>query len=346
MLSICPACGKSYEGMPLRCPHCREMIMRTMTHMPRPQLATPPPVAPPAPVTLEPPVPPSPAPQALRKPAESPPPAVSPLPPRKPAVQAHANPAATTGGDPEGLRTQTFKGIDISVLNIAKHNYAIEVFDTSNRWVPLFSMIGTGKKVFGREAGSSLESLKTLAARHIQFENTSRGLFIKPGNSLNGVYQRVRQPVALVDGLSIRISNYILTFREALVPEHSEPLVLEGEHLLVRDLWALGYLEFLRPDDRPGVRFPILNPVATIIGRGGLDRENRENDVDLPLLDDPKVSRRHARITGRGRDDMRLTLTDLDSETGTWVKVRERTLVEDGDELWLGEIILRVAASN
>ncbi len=206
-------------------------------------------------------------------------------------------------------------------------------------------MMGTGKKAFGREVGSSLESLKTLAARHIQFENTSRGLFVKPGNSLNGVYRRIKGPIALVDGVSIRISNYVLTFHEASPPDHAEPLVVEGEHLIVRDLWALGYLEFLRADDRPGVRFPILNPTATIIGRGGLDRDNRENYVDLPLLDDPKVSRRHAQISGRGRDDFRLTLTDLDSETGTWVKLHDRTLVDDGDELWLGEIVLRVAAS-
>ena len=220
------------------------------------------------------------------------------------------------------------------------------MFDRSKRWVPLFSLIGTGKKVFGREAGSSLESLKTLAPRHILFENTSRGLFVKAGNSLNGVYRRIKGPLTLVDGLTIRISNYILTFRESNLPEHSEPLILDGEHLLVRDLWALGYLDFLRPDDRPGVRFPILNPVATIIGRGGLDREGRENAVDLPLLDDPKVSRRHARIAGRSSDDLRLTLTDLDSETGTWVKIPDRTLVDDGDELWLGEIVLRISASN
>ncbi len=207
-------------------------------------------------------------------------------------------------------------------------------------------MIGTGRKAFGREAGSSLESLKTLAARHIQFENTSRGLYVKPGNSLNGVYRRIKGPIALVDGLSIRISNYVLTFHEAPPPDHAEPLVFEGEHLLVRDLWALGYLEFLRSDDRPGVRFPILNSGATIIGRGGPDRSQRDNSVDLPLPDDPKVSRRHAEIAGHGEDNLRLTLTDLKSETGTWVKIRDRTLVEDGDELWLGEIVLRVAASN
>ncbi len=345
MLTVCHSCGKGYEGMPLRCPHCRETIMRTMTHMARPSLPIPVPLL--TPTEVDPPAPVAPVSQqkTLRKPPDTPnPPATS----ATTTTQKPATPPAKAPptGEKEAFRTQNLSGIDISNLNIAKHNYSIEVYGKSNLWVPLFSMIGTGKKVFGREVGSSLESLKTLAARHIQFENTSRGLFVKPGNSLNGVYRRIRGPVALVEGLTIRISNYVLMFREAAAPVHAEPLVVEGEHLLVRDLWALGYLEFLRSDDLPGVRYPILNPVATIIGRGGLDRDNRENDVDLPLLDDPKVSRRHAQIVGHGQDDIRLTLTDLDSETGTWVKINERTLIDDGDEFWLGEIVLRVVASN
>ena len=330
--------------------------MRTMTHMPRPSFASPvAPVAPSTPVepVAEIPVEPvdPPRSQGLRKPARPPEPPPTPVAESPPAGRPAApvtppRDPSPPGTRPEAFRTQNFNGIDISNLNIAKHNYAIEVFDNSKRWAPLFSMIGTGKKIFGREAGSGLESLKTLAPRHIQFENTSRGMFVKPGRSLNGVYRRIKGPMILADGLTFRISNYILTFRESTPPDHSEPLVIDGEHLLVRDLWALGYLEFLRPDALPGVLFPILNPAATILGRGGLDREGRENLVDLPLLDDPKVSRRHAQITGRDRDDRRLTLADLDSETGTWVKLNERTLVDDGDEFWLGEIVLRVVASN
>ena len=360
MTNVCQWCGKDYEGAPPQCPHCHVPIMRTLTHMRRPSLTTPAPIPAPPEVAPEP-DPPAPAvevprPHGLRKAADPPGPAMpSPTPRpampsptfRKPAAPSPPpGPAPASAAGREAFRTQAFGGIDISNLNIAKQNYTIEVFDNQQRWAPLFSMIGTGRKAFGREAGSGLESLKSLSPRHVQFDNNSRGLTVKPGRSLNGVYRRLRAPVALVDGLSFRIANYIMTFREAAPPDDSTRLVAEGEHLLARDLWALGYLEFLRPDLTPGVRYPILNPAATVLGRGGTSPDDAANRVDLPLLDDLKVSRRHAQITGRGRDDVRLTLSDLDSGTGTWVKITEPTLAEDGDEFWLGEIVLRVVASN
>lgn len=368
MANVCRACKKSYEGVRHRCPHCGSTSMGTMMdlsnpfgpssglvppHLPPMELDEPlvdrTPVTPPPP----PPRPAKPKPPRPEPPVES---AAKPAPVAKPVPTARpvAAPPASRRPEPapadssrDAFRTIGISGLDISRINIAKHNYQIEILDQRGGWIPIFSVVGTVKTpAFGRTADPRLELMKTVAVRHLRFENTSKGLFVLPFDTVNGVYRRIRGPVELADGMRIRIGNYVMAFRTSTPPEPAEPKVVEGEHMLARDLWSLGFLDFIRPDDRPGVRYPILNPVATILGRGGSDEAGNDAHVDLPLLDDPKVSRRHARIAGRGSDRDRLTLQDLDSKTGTWVRLVDRTEVEDGDMLWLGEVCFRVVASR
>jgi pSer/pThr/pTyr-binding forkhead associated (FHA) protein len=103
---------------------------------------------------------------------------------------------------------------------------------------------------------------------------------------------------------------------------------------------------FLRPDGRPGVRFPILKKTPTVLGRGGMGRDDREVLVDVPLPDDPKVSLQHARIVWDGPEHDRPAIEDMNSKSGTWVEVADRSLVADGDVFWLGELYMKVVAAN
>ena len=67
------------------------------------------------------------------------------------------------------------------------------------------------------------------------------------------------------------------------------------------------------------------------IGREG-------NDVNF--LDDPFISGRHAQITMNGEGQ--ITLTDLGSKNGTFVRINDDLALEHGDHVFLGQQLLRV----
>ncbi|MEO3816256.1 FHA domain-containing protein [Plantactinospora sp. B24E8] len=74
--------------------------------------------------------------------------------------------------------------------------------------------------------------------------------------------------------------------------------------------------------------------------RPGLRRIGREDGVDV-LLDDPKVSRRHAVVELVGG---RVLLTDTGSTNGTWLndrRVGAGTELRDGDRIRVGHVELR-----
>ena len=67
------------------------------------------------------------------------------------------------------------------------------------------------------------------------------------------------------------------------------------------------------------------------IGREG-------NDVNF--LDDPFISGRHAQITMNAEG--LITLTDLGSKNGTFVRINDDLALEHGDHVFLGQQLLRV----
>lgn len=74
--------------------------------------------------------------------------------------------------------------------------------------------------------------------------------------------------------------------------------------------------------------------------RPGLRQIGREDGVDV-LLDDPKVSRRHAVVELAGG---RVLLTDTGSTNGTWLndrRVGAGTELRDGDRIRVGHVELR-----
>src|SRR5437764_666752 len=67
------------------------------------------------------------------------------------------------------------------------------------------------------------------------------------------------------------------------------------------------------------------------IGREG-------NDVNF--LDDPFISGKHAQVSIT--PDGQVTLSDLGSKNGTFVKINEEGLLNNGDYVFLGQQLLRV----
>ncbi len=237
--------------------------------------------------------------------------------------------------------TEGPRGIDIGKLNIPTRSYEVELFSASNQWAPLFQLIGMDKSpVFGRSSNMLDQGMETMAARHVRFKNTMAGVEIEPLESLNGIYVQVSRPTVLADGMRFRIGDYVLEYRDAEPDDPATPKVGDdGERFVAHALEPLGFLDFIRPDDRPGVRFPILKPTSTVLGRGGIDPSGVPRQVDVPLLNDKLVSGRHAEIR---RVDDHFVIEDLKSKNGTFVQVREKTVVRDGATICLGKLYLRV----
>ena len=237
--------------------------------------------------------------------------------------------------------TEAPRGLDIRKLNIPTRSYEIELFSAPKNWVPLFQLIGMDKSPgFGRSNKMLDQGMETMAERHVRFKNTVGGVEIEPLESLNGIYLQITRPVTLADGMRFRIGDYVLEYRDAHPAEPASPKVGDdGERFVAQDLEPLAFLDFVRPDDQPGIRFPILKPTSTVLGRGGNDQSGAPRQVDVPLLNDKLVSGRHAEI--RLKND-RFVLEDLNSKNGTFVQIRQKTVVGDGATICLGRVYLRV----
>ncbi len=237
--------------------------------------------------------------------------------------------------------TEAPRGLDIRKFNIPTRSYEIELFSAPNNWVPLFQLIGMDKSpVFGRSSKMLDQGMETMAERHVRFKNTIGGVEIEALDSFNGIYLQITRPVILSDGTRFRVGDYVLEYRDAEPGDPVSPKVADdGERFVAQDLEPLAVLDFLRPNDQPGVRFPILKPTSTVLGRGGTDQNGVPRQVDVPLLNDKLVSGRHAVI--RWVKD-HFVLEDLKSKNGTFVQIRQNTVVGDGDTICLGKVYLRV----
>jgi pSer/pThr/pTyr-binding forkhead associated (FHA) protein len=172
-----------------------------------------------------------------------------------------------------------------------------------------------------------------MAVRHLRFAYANGPLVVEDLGSVNGVYVRVAEPVELADGTRFRVGSQVIEFRRAEPFEPEPPLRSEDdEEFYSRDLEPLGYLDLIRPNGRPGLRFPIAKQTPTIIGREG-------ERVDITLADDKRVSARHAQIR---LDAGRFILDDMKSRNGTFLHVLGSRPLRSGDVILAGKVLFRV----
>ncbi len=183
-----------------------------------------------------------------------------------------------------------------------------------------------------------------LAEDHLRLSFEGDRLFAEEGETLNGVYLRVTPdgPVELVHGSRFQVGNHVIELQLAAdEPAGIEPVVGPGgEVFRSRQLAPQAFLDFIGPDNRPGLRFPLTKPEGTIIGREG-------DGCDIALAGDKAASRNHARVVCRHG---KFVLEDLKSKNGTYVRIIGRTLIhvgrdrsaEGSDVLLVGKILVRV----
>jgi len=273
------------------------------------------PQAPAPPVSLAPERPPAPA------------PAPAPEPPRPVSEQFSPRPA-----DVEG-KTVSIGGIDVEKFKFPKFSYVLEILDKGGQW-RVWEPIRVGGLNVGRKQSSArFPALASMAARHLRLSYDRLSLRAEDLGSLNGVYVKIDRPIELVDGTRFRVGNQVIEFHRA-EPFQAVPAMQsnDGEEFWSRDVEPVAYLDLIRPNDQPGLRFPLTKPDQMVIGREGAG-------LDIALAGDELASAPHARVR---RQDAAFYLEDMNSRNGTYVQIRGTAALKSGDVLLVGRVLLRV----
>jgi hypothetical protein len=145
-------------------------------------------------------------------------------------------------------------------------------------------------------------------------------LWIEPSPGAMNVYRRIDREMRLADGDTVLMGDVAATFTraEAGGAMDGSRQVLGGSANA-----ACGRLVFLRRDGSPG---PVHDLPAgkTVVGR---------TDGHLNFPNDSRLSRRHALFFA---SDQGVTLEDMDSRNGTYLRIRERQELRADDALRVG----------
>lgn len=212
------------------------------------------------------------------------------------------------------------------------YEYLVQILNASGFWRLHEPVWRTGLEIGRGQPTADLPHIGGLAARHLWIGYREGRLTVADLGAVNGVYLRVTKPVELIDGTRFRIGEQVLEFRMPEAFEPVKPCGDDGEAFWSRDLAPLGFVDLVRPNGYPGLRFPITRPDGTVIGREGAD-------THIALVGDNWVSMKHARIISQGG---RFFLEDLRSRNGTYVRVDGMAALAPGDLLIAGRVHLRV----
>lgn len=196
----------------------------------------------------------------------------------------------------------------------------------------------------GRTEGDVLMAEdRTLAARHARITRRGSVLFVRDLGTPNGVYKRLRPgasgAVRLRDQDLILVGQQVLRFEVVKAGEDGlGPAMQHGTLLFgtpVTPLYAR-----LCQRTAAGVTRDVyhVHKAETVLGR---------ESGDIVFTDDPFLSRRHASIqVERKGETLDATLADLESSNGTFLSIHGEVELRDGDELRIGQQLLRLDLSG
>lgn len=170
-----------------------------------------------------------------------------------------------------------------------------------------------------------------LNAEHVKLEYEGGQLFATDVGSVNGTFLRLNGEVELEHGDRFRLGQELLLFEtidklpRLIEPDDAGTQVIGSP--LAPSVW--GRLSQVVSLDYQSNAF-LLELNEVILGR-------EHGNIIFP--DDGFVSGRHARVSNRGS---RYFLEDLNSSNGTYFLVKERTELQNGDILLLGQQLFQV----
>ncbi len=186
-------------------------------------------------------------------------------------------------------------------------------------------------ETIGRDTGSIFAGDSYLSPRHAVFARKGDRLFVSDARSLNGVYLKIRPntPWPLKFGDVFRIGQEILRLEKLDGPQPSPDGV---QRLGSPADGYVGRLGLVIGRDTTGNAFPV--------PKAGLHLGRERGDVLFP--EDGYVSGLHCRL-GVGTDNS-ITLTDLGSSNGSFVRLKDEHQVSAGDILLMGQQLFRIDA--
>ncbi|MEO6776718.1 MAG: FHA domain-containing protein [Kofleriaceae bacterium] len=191
-----------------------------------------------------------------------------------------------------------------------------------------FTLAGTDHLAGRGDCPISFPDDTFLSPTHANFRYSNNQLVVRDEGSLNGVFVRISGTVQISPGTTILVGEQVLTIAPAAVADDVPDA--EGTYYsasMIRHA-TIEIAQQLR-GGTPGWAFRV-DTEAVSIGR-----EN--NDINFP--DDPFISGRHAQIQlVQGM----LSVTDLGSRNGTFVRVSGEHVLKHGDYVFLGQQLLRV----
>ena len=167
-----------------------------------------------------------------------------------------------------------------------------------------------------------------LSPIHANFVYSNNQLVVRDQNSLNGVYVRISGTTELTRGAMVLVGEQVLAIDPAAQPDDLPDA--EGTYYSASMLRP-ATLE-IRQNLRGGQIGWVHRTAGDVVTIG---REN--NDINFP--DDPFISGRHAELK---LDGTTLSVTDLGSRNGTFVRVHGERVLKHGDYVFLGQQLLRV----
>lgn len=191
-----------------------------------------------------------------------------------------------------------------------------------------FALAGTDHVAGRGECAISFPEDTFLSPTHANFRCVNGALSVCDMDSLNGVFVRISGTVAVEANTTILLGEQVISVAPARPVEDASDS--EGTYFsasMARDA-SIELVQVLR-GGATGWVFRVETDVVTI-GREG-------NDINFPR--DPFISGRHAQIQLSGG---RVSVTDLGSRNGTFVRITGEQILKHGDYVFLGQQLLRV----
>ena len=187
----------------------------------------------------------------------------------------------------------------------------------------------------GRRGTAALADDPFVSPRHARFVVDADELRVRDLDSLNGIFLRLpaNVPTVLRTGDVVLLGAQVLRF-EAL-DGGILPAAVEADTNLFGSPSKprFGRLVEVTCEGTPRSTY-VIGMETVLVGR---------ESTDLVFSDDPHLSRRHAELRVV---DGAMTVTDLASSNGTFLRLRGETVLEHGAQLRLGQQRLRVECAT
>jgi pSer/pThr/pTyr-binding forkhead associated (FHA) protein len=192
-----------------------------------------------------------------------------------------------------------------------------------------YALAGDDHRIGRNDADICFEEDDFLSPLHANFFYVAGKLLVRDEDSLNGVYLRIRgtRPIEFND--FFLVGEQVMQVRPVSVDPTLRPRP-DGTYLYSSPTKA-ARLEIAQVLNGGG------EGLALVAQNDSLSLGREDNDINFP--DDPFISGHHAKVELQGDA---LSLTDLGSKNGTFLRITKETPLEHGDYVFMGQQLLRV----